>query len=139
MPTPKIAMMTHTQMEKTLESLLKRVRDLETIVESMDHTHGRELLAIIKLSRRIDDGNTACAVMTGPGWKPTPLYGDMHAEEMPGTYRVAMEILDNEKRLSYERTQLSLLNLRKRTREREEKAALKAKAEINQTGGEPTL
>lgn len=121
------------------KELLKRVRTLEDTADAAHEAIGLLIRMAVRLSRRVDDGNTAAA-LGGKNWIPLPLFGDMEEDEMPGAWLMARNRLNEEQLAAYHRKQLKLLELRKRVRERADKAAIKARAEReqNQNGGEPT-
>jgi hypothetical protein len=134
-------MMTQTQIEKALETSLKRIKDLEDNADESHTALGLLIKMAVKLSRKVDDGNTAAA-LGGKNWIPLPLFGDLEEDDMPGAWKLAKQRLTDEQAVAYHRKQLKLLEARKRVRERAERAAIKARGvkaqEINQNGGEIT-
>jgi hypothetical protein len=120
--------------KKSLEAALKRIKDLEDINDEMATAIGMLIKATIKLSRRVDDGNTAAA-FAGKNWIPVVLYGDLEPSDMDGAWKLAVSRLDAEKEEEYRRKQLKLLKLRERVTKRNLKAKELAEKTLNENGG----
>jgi hypothetical protein len=132
-------MMTHDQIEKTLERLLKASQQQDAILFAHDDGIGQLQKAVRKQSKRADGGTTSAVSQVMPGYRPVLLCGDFEDEEIDGAYKLALSRMSDDELKAHRRLETLRLEFRARVLKAEEKRRLKlAQKAINQNGGEPT-